>query len=325
MRKEVSLILDSLTEAAEDDFVFVSEMRYKDYVIEFFKDTQDGKYYWQADYDGNDRKLGNFNIWVTTRGISLCSEDDKGYLTKEDVVSKATEWVDKQKRKWNDSLTEAADIVRELNDMMYAYGYSTTQFQEFLKDVYLNKLTDKEFNKFGIKGRQEVIDYAKEVRAWKFDSLTEAADLTGKVVMYDGFPVRVLRKLTKQEKQKRAHLNNPDAGDYYEVEATSKALGTSRYIAWERDLTPIEEERILVGGNKMNKERDIQTLEKITELLREAFKSVIYEIEDVEEIFNSDKAIEVISKYSTINASLDELLYELVTYFEELAFIHGEE
>jgi len=112
MRKEVSLILDPLTEAAEDDFVFVSEMRYKDYVIEFFKGTQDGKYYWQAEYDGEDRKLSNFNIWVTARGISLYSEDEKGYLTKEDVVSKAKEWIDKQKRKWNDSLTEAAETYR---------------------------------------------------------------------------------------------------------------------------------------------------------------------------------------------------------------------
>jgi len=104
MRKEVSLILDSLAEAVEDDFVFVSELRHKDYVVEFFKDTQDGKYYWQAEYDGKDRKLGNFNIWVTTRGISLYSEDEKGYITKEDVVSEAKEWVDEQKRKWEGRL-----------------------------------------------------------------------------------------------------------------------------------------------------------------------------------------------------------------------------
>ena len=79
MRKEGSLTLDSLTEAAEDDFVFVSEMRYKDYVIEFFKGTQDGKYYWQAEYDGEDRKLSNFNIWVATRN-GLINKKENGTI-----------------------------------------------------------------------------------------------------------------------------------------------------------------------------------------------------------------------------------------------------
>ena len=54
----------------------------------------------------------------------------------------------------------------------------------------------------------------------------------------------------------------------------------------------------------MTKEKDIQTLKKITKLLVEVFIS-LDDIEDVEEIFNSDKAIEVIKKYPIINASLD--------------------
>ena len=58
-----------------------------------------------------------------------------------------------------------------------------------------------------------------------------------KIVKYKGMKVKVLRKLTEQEKQKRAHLNNPDAGDYYEVEAVSKVLGTTRFIVWEGKLT----------------------------------------------------------------------------------------
>lgn len=95
---------DSLTEDVaedlEDDFVFVSEMRHKDYVIEFFRHKQDGKYYWQAEYDGEDRKLSNFNIWIATRGISLYSEDEEGYPAKADVVDKAKEWVSKQKDRW---------------------------------------------------------------------------------------------------------------------------------------------------------------------------------------------------------------------------------
>ena len=80
-------------------FVFIGEMRYKDYVIEFFINKQDGKYYWQAEYDGEDRSLSNFNIWVTARGISLYSEDDEGYPTKEDAVAKAKEWINDQKRR----------------------------------------------------------------------------------------------------------------------------------------------------------------------------------------------------------------------------------
>lgn len=135
----------------EDDFVFVSEMRHKDYVIEFFKNKQDGKYYWQADYDGEDRKLGNFNIWITVRGISLYSEDEEGYPTKAAVVAKAKEWVNKQKRRWdesiktgksnllNDSITEDADKV------MGTYkGYTIKQNVD--GDIYvLKKSGEKEF------------------------------------------------------------------------------------------------------------------------------------------------------------------------------------
>lgn len=71
----------------------------------------------------------------------------------------------------------------------------------------------------------------------------------------------------------------------------------------------------------MKKEKDIQTLKKITKLLVEVFIS-LDDIEDVEEIFNSDKAIEVIKKYPSIKASLDDLIYELVGYFGELTIMH---
>ena len=43
----------------------------------------------------------------------------------------------------------------------------------------------------------------------------------------------------------------------------------------------------------MRKEKDIQTLKKITKLLVEVFIS-LDDIEDDEEIFNSDKALEVL-------------------------------
>ena len=71
----------------------------------------------------------------------------------------------------------------------------------------------------------------------------------------------------------------------------------------------------------MKKEKDIQTLKKITKLLVEVFIS-LDDIEDVEEIFNSDKAIEVIKKYPIINASLDDLILDLVSYFGELRILH---
>lgn len=71
----------------------------------------------------------------------------------------------------------------------------------------------------------------------------------------------------------------------------------------------------------MIKEKDIQTLKKILKLLVEVFIS-LDDIEDVEEIFNSDKALEVIKKYPSINASLDDLIYELVAYFGELTIMH---
>ncbi len=71
----------------------------------------------------------------------------------------------------------------------------------------------------------------------------------------------------------------------------------------------------------MKKEKDIQKLEKIAKLLNEALKS-LYDIEDQDEIFNSNRALEAISKYSSITSSLDDLLYDLTAYFGELTLIH---
>ena len=73
----------------------------------------------------------------------------------------------------------------------------------------------------------------------------------------------------------------------------------------------------------MKKEKDIQKLEKIAQLLNEALSS-LYDIENPDEIFNSPRAFEVIETYATFTASLDDLLYDLVDCFEELAFIHKE-
>ncbi len=106
-------LTEDVTEDSEDDFVFLSDMRHKDYFIEFFKNKQDGKYYWQAEYTGEDRKLGNFNIWITVRGISLYSEDDEGYPTKAAAVSKAKEWVNKQKRRWNEGIDKNMNPEQE--------------------------------------------------------------------------------------------------------------------------------------------------------------------------------------------------------------------
>jgi cell shape-determining protein MreC len=75
---------------------------------------------------------------------------------------------------------------------------------------------------------------------------------------------------------------------------------------------------------KMRKEKDIQRLKEIAKLLKEALSS-LYDIEDQNEIFNSKQAFEVIETYTTFNASLDDLLYDLIDYFEELAFIHEKE
>jgi hypothetical protein len=71
----------------------------------------------------------------------------------------------------------------------------------------------------------------------------------------------------------------------------------------------------------MRKEKDIQKLENIIKVLKEALKN-LYDIEHQDEIFNSVQALEVISKYSSISTSLDELLYDLIDYFKELVFIH---
>lgn len=66
------------------------------------------------------------------------------------------------------------------------------------------------------------------------------------------------------------------------------------------------------------KNKDIQKLEKISKLLKEAFID-IHDIEDTDVIFNSEQAVKVIENHPLITSSLDELLYELGAYFEELA------
>lgn len=48
--------------------------------------------------------------------------------------------------------------------------------------------------------------------------------------------VKIVKKLTEAEKKAQAGKINPNAGDYYEVEHSSTALGTSRWIVWEGRL-----------------------------------------------------------------------------------------
>ena len=67
--------------------------------------------------------------------------------------------------------------------------------------------------------------------------------------------------------------------------------------------------------------KDIQKLENIVKVLKEALKN-LYDIEHQDEIFNSDRALKVISKYQSINVSIDELISDLVAYFLELKSIH---
>ena len=70
----------------------------------------------------------------------------------------------------------------------------------------------------------------------------------------------------------------------------------------------------------MRKEKDVQKLEKIAKLLKEALIS-IYDIENQNEIFNSKQALALLDKYSSLNISLDDLVYNLSAYFEELALL----
>jgi hypothetical protein len=75
---------------------------------------------------------------------------------------------------------------------------------------------------------------------------------------------------------------------------------------------------------KMKKEKDIQTLKKVASLLKEAFRRITYDIENIDEVFNSEEALEIIDKYSSITISLDEMLYDLFCYFEDLALVYEE-
>lgn len=157
----------------------------------------------------------------------------------------AKEYIDLHK----DSLTEDATLTdfKQLKqyimqDDMRIYNETQTSFS--YRDYHSKENSGTMKLENGLLVAYDVNN--KKVNSWKsfaeyksetmFDSLTEDANLIGKTVKYKNMTVKVLRKLTEQEKQKRAHLNNPDAGDYYEVEATSKALGTDKFIVWEARL-----------------------------------------------------------------------------------------
>lgn len=176
-------------EKTEEYDIFVGEMRYRDYVIEFFWNKQAGKYYWQASYDGEESRLGNFNIWLTVRGISLYSEDDKGYPTKAEAVAKAKEWVNKQKRRWGDSDqvleesnlrplpksklkvskgVEDYTVNPRIGDNWSAYTFKTgirsDAFKQYLRDrgIYFEPSQDGEYIHFEVKNADESVDRRAE-------------------------------------------------------------------------------------------------------------------------------------------------------------------
>lgn len=52
---------------------------------------------------------------------------------------------------------------------------------------------------------------------------------------------KVIRKLSDKEKKDRAAINNPDAGDYYEVETPGPYGGKN--IVWEGRIKKSEKEK----------------------------------------------------------------------------------
>lgn len=109
---------------------------------------------------------------------------------------------------------------------------------------YKNQLDDKDhmFSDFdGIRiltgsGRLLDINRFQLVAQLRDAAIKDDKFKPGQIVKWDGMKVKVIRKLTEQEKKNRAYAANPNAGDYYEVEKYSTELGKSTYIVWENRL-----------------------------------------------------------------------------------------
>lgn len=98
---------------------------------------------------------------------------------------------------------------------------------------------------------------------------------------------KIVRKLTDKEKEDRAFLANPDAGDYYEVE------GKDGYktIVWDAKIKSSKSEKGSVGPAKITK-KDVQ------DLLKPGHNRYTREVTDVK--YNPDRdryEADVVTKY----------------------------
>ena len=156
-----------------------------------------------------------------------------------------------------------------------------------------------------------IIDAESPVKAMKIakvlDSKVKDSFSPNQMVTYkpDGdalMRVKIVKKLTEAEKKAQAGKINPNAGDYYEVEYSSTALGTSRWIVWEGRLKDsvkdsdidylTEEEKQAVEDYReaIKKTTNPKLLEVYAHILTEETEH-IKELQEAKEIKASDSAI----------------------------------
>lgn len=126
--KELTTVDESANEPE-----FVKEFRYMDYVVELFSDGN--QYYWQADYEGEDRTYSNFNVFVQARGIELSLYEEKSYSSLDEAIDAAKEAIRNEKRKFNEStITES-----HIEFLSSLHSEQKDEVTQFILQWYLGK------------------------------------------------------------------------------------------------------------------------------------------------------------------------------------------
>lgn len=130
------------TKVKDEEYEFLNEYKYNDYSIEIFKGPED-KYYWQASYIGDERRMSNFNVFVEARGIELNLMSEEGYGSKDKAYDKAKKEIDNQKIKWNDSNSKFKDNGLHNIDYIIAKGkrYPTETVGQVEKFLAVNSFS----------------------------------------------------------------------------------------------------------------------------------------------------------------------------------------
>lgn len=93
---------------------------------------------------------------------------------------------------------------------------------------------------------------------------------------------KIIRKLSEQEKQDRAALNNPNAGDYYEIEAGSGDFA-SKFVVWEARIKKLDEKE-----KKLDEIRDKNRQKRESEMAKAKAEREAH-VKQIDKIIGNEK------------------------------------